>query len=110
MDLMIHVSCVVAEISEKFMRRMRLNLCLSVVEKLLLELRRLMSQVREALPKRVLVKISGAEMNERVDKHLGLYNMVEVGCEGSRKAQDVAVLSLRFTEHLSGLVIILTIS
>ena len=46
-------------------------------------------------------------MNERVDKHLGLYNMVEVGCEGSRKAQDVAVLSLGFTEHLSGLVIIL---
>ena len=45
--------------------------------------------------------------NERVDKHLGLYNMVEVGCEGSRKAQDVAVLSLGFTEHLSGLVIIL---
>ena len=54
---MIHVSCVVAEISGKIMRRMRLNLCLSVVEKLLLELRRLMSQVREALPKRVLVKI-----------------------------------------------------
>ena len=47
---------------------------------------------------------------ERVEKHLGLYNMVEVGCEGSRKAQDVAVLSLGFTEHLSGLVIILTIS
>ena len=66
-----------------------------------------MSQVREAFPKRVLVKICGAEMNERVDKHLGLYNMVEVGCEGSRKAQDVAVLSLGFTEHLSGLVIIL---
>ena len=48
-------------------------------------------------------------MNEREDKHLGLYNMVEVGCEGSRKAQDVAVLSLGFTEHLRGLVIILTI-
>ena len=45
-----------------------------------------------------------------MEKHLGLYNMVEVGCEGSRKAQDVAVLSLGFTEHLSGLVIILTIS
>ena len=39
MHLMINVSCVVAEISEKFMRRMRLNLSLSVVEKLLLELR-----------------------------------------------------------------------
>ena len=44
--------------------------------------------------------------NERVEKHLGLYNMVEVGCEGSRKAQDVAVLSLGFTEHLIRLVII----
>ena len=60
---MIHVSCVVAEISEKFMRRMRLNLCLSVVEKLLLELWRLVSQVREAFPKRVLVKMYlGARM------------------------------------------------
>ena len=48
--------------------------------------------------------------NERVEKHLGLYNMVEVGGEGSRKAQDVAVLSLGFTEHLSELVIILPIS
>ena len=45
-----------------------------------------------------------------MEKHLGLYNMVEVGSEGSRKAQDVAVLSLCFTEHLSRLVIILTIS
>ena len=68
-----------------------------------------MSQVREALPKRVLVKICGAEMIQEMEEHLGLYNMVKVGCEGSRKAQDVAVLSLRFTEHLSGLVIILTI-
>lgn len=64
MHLMINVSCVVAEISEKFMRRMRLNLSLSVVEKLLLELRRLVSQVREAFPKRVLVKICGAEIEQ----------------------------------------------
>ena len=66
MHLMIHVSCVVAEISGKFMRRMRLNLRLSVVEKLFLELWRLVGQVREALPKRVLVKISGAEMIQEI--------------------------------------------
>ena len=63
---MIHVSCVVAEILGKFMRRMRLNLRLSVVEKLFLELWRLVGQVREALPKRVLVKISGAEMIQEI--------------------------------------------
>ena len=61
MHLMIHVSCAVAQISGNF-RRIRLNLSLSVVEKLLLELWRLVSQVREAFPKRVLVKICGAEI------------------------------------------------
>ena len=32
--------------------------------------------------------------------HLGLYNMVEVGCESPSKTQDVAVLPLRFPKHL----------
>ena len=70
----------------------------------------------EPSPRSIPQASSGQDMwcrddtgNEKVEKHLGLYNMVEVGCEGSRKAQDVAVLSLGFTEHLSGLVIILTI-
>ena len=71
----------------------------------------------EPSPRSIPQASSGQDMwcrdctgNEKVEEHLGLYNVVEVGCEGSRKAQDVAVLSLGFTEHLSGLVIILPIS